>query len=139
MEGPLQRATALRWLVWIIGLACVAIGLFHFVLGTASVPGEGHAGATIDSRERFYGAMFLGYGLAWLWAGRQRPIPSNAVRWLAGIFGLGGLGRVLSLVTDGRPQWFQLVLTAVELVLPPVYFWLSSADEGAGGGVRIGS
>lgn len=124
-------AKTLRWLVWIIGITCVAIGLFHFVLGIASVPGEGSAGATVDSRERFYGAIFAGDGLAWIWAARQSPVPSKAVRWLAGIFLLGGIGRLLSMVIHGRPQWFQLVLAVIELVLPPLYFWLATADEKA--------
>ena len=124
-------ATTLKRLVWAIGIACVAIGVFHFVLGVASVPGEAHAGATVDSRERFYGAVFLGYGLAWIWAARQSPIPAQAVRWLAGIFLLGGAGRVLSLLVHGRPQWFQLVLTAIEVGLPPIYLWLAPADERA--------
>lgn len=124
-------ATTLRRLTLLMGLVCVAIGLFHFLLGTASVPGEGHAGATVDSRERFYGAIFIGYGLAWVWAARRRPVPSIAVRWLAGIFLLGGIGRVLSLAVHGRPQVFQVALTVIELVLPPLYLWLATADEEA--------
>ncbi|MEU8999367.1 DUF4345 domain-containing protein [Streptomyces caniferus] len=124
-------AGLLKWLVWAMGAACVAIGVFHFALGIDSVPGEGAAGATVDSRERFYGAVFLGYGLAWIWAARQSPVPSAAVRWLAGIFLLGGVGRLLSMVFHGPPQGFQSVLTALELALPPVYFWLSAADERA--------
>ncbi|MFG3114732.1 DUF4345 domain-containing protein [Streptomyces sp. NPDC048197] len=119
----------LRWLVWAMGIACVAIGAFHLVLGIASVPGEGAAGATVDSRERFYNAVFLGYGLAWIWAARQSPVPAKAVRALAGIFLLGGIGRLLSLAVHGPPQWFQVPLTVLELVLPPVYFWLADADE----------
>lgn len=119
----------LRWLVWAMGIACVAIGAFHLVLGIASVPGEGPAGATVDSRERFYNAIFLGYGLAWIWAARQSPIPAKAVRALAGIFLLGGIGRLLSLAVHGPPQWFQIPLTVLELVLPPVYFWLADAEE----------
>ncbi|MBL1087829.1 MULTISPECIES: DUF4345 domain-containing protein [Streptomyces] len=119
----------LRWLVWAMGIACVAIGAFHLVLGIASVPGEGTAGATVDSRERFYNAVFLGYGLAWIWAARQSPVPAKAVRALAGIFLLGGIGRLLSLAVHGPPQWFQVPLTVLELVLPPVYFWLADADE----------
>ncbi|MER6308788.1 DUF4345 domain-containing protein [Streptomyces sp. NPDC001657] len=119
----------LRWLVWAMGIACVAIGAFHLVLGIASVPGEGTAGATVDSRERFYNAVFLGYGLAWIWAARQSPVPAKAVCALAGIFLLGGIGRLLSLAVHGPPQWFQVPLTVLELVLPPVYFWLADADE----------
>jgi len=114
-----------------MGIACVGIGLVHLVLGIGSVPGEGSATATVDSRERFYGAIFVGYGVAWIWAGRQRPIPATAVRLLAFVFLLGGIGRVVSLVQYGRPQWFQLVLTVVELTLPVVYFWLAAADERA--------
>jgi hypothetical protein len=124
-------ARYLRWLVVIMGVACIAIGIMHFVLGIDSVPGEGSAGATVDSRERYYGAIFFGYGLAWIWALRQTPIPANAVRWLAGIFLLGGIGRIVSLIQYGQPQWFQVVLTVVELALPPLYFWLADADEKA--------
>ncbi|MEC3980578.1 DUF4345 domain-containing protein [Amycolatopsis sp. H20-H5] len=124
-------ARFLKGLMLVMGIACVAIGAFHFVLGIGSVPGEGGTGATVDSRERFYGATFLGYGLLWVWAARQSPISAKVVRWLAGIFLLGAAGRVLSLIVYGQPQWFQLVLTVVELVLPPVFFWLSTADEKA--------
>lgn len=53
------------------------------------------------------------------------------VRWLAGLMLLGGLSRLLSPAVAGRPHWFQIVLTAIELALPPVYFWLSDADERA--------
>ncbi|MEU1628108.1 DUF4345 domain-containing protein [Streptomyces sp. NPDC020096] len=121
----------LKWLVLIMGIACMAIGAMHFALGIDSVPGEGSAGATVDSRERFYGAIFFGYGLAWIWAAWQSPISSKVVRWLAGVFLLGGVGRILSMVIYGQPQWFQVVLAVIELVLPPLYFWLSTADERA--------
>ena len=122
-------ARTLRWLALAMGIACAAIGLYHLVLGAASVPGEGGVPATVDSRERFYNAVFLGYGLAWVWVARQSPIPATAVRWLTGIFLLGGLGRLLSLAVAGPPHWFQGVLTVVELVLPVVFFWLAPADE----------
>lgn len=119
----------LKSLVVIMGVACVAIGVLHFSLGTASVPGEGTAGATVDSRERFYGAIFIGYGLAWIWASRQSPMPATVIRWLAAIFFLGGIGRLVSMAVDGQPNWFQTVLTVVEIALPPLYLCLAPADE----------
>ncbi|GAB2698132.1 DUF4345 domain-containing protein [Kitasatospora kifunensis] len=125
-------ARVLRWLVLVMGIACVAIGLFHMALGNGAVPGEGSAGTTVDSLNRFFGAIFAGYGLAWLWAARQSPIPATAVRGLAGVFLLGAFGRLLSIAVHGWPQWFQVVLTAIELVMPPLYFWLADADEKAG-------
>lgn len=119
----------LRRLSMLLGVACTVIGVFHLGLGIRSVPGEGLANATVDSRERYYGAIFIGYGLAWVWTARQRPVPARAVRFLAGIFLLGAVGRVISVVERGWPHWFQTVLTGIELALPPVFFWLAAADE----------
>jgi hypothetical protein len=122
-------STALEKLSAATGATCTGIGVFHLLGGTSSVPGERTAGPTVDSRERFYGAIFGGYGLAWLRASRQSPPNPTEIRWLAGIFLLGGGGRLLSLARTGRPHWFQDVLTAVELALPPVFFWLAGRAE----------
>ncbi|MFG3255802.1 DUF4345 domain-containing protein [Streptomyces sp. NPDC048172] len=122
---------ALRGFAWVMGVACVAIGLFHVVGGNAAIPGEADAGATLDSLGRFFGAIFAGYGLAWLWAVRQDPVPARVVRWLAAVFLLGGVGRLLSLAVHGWPHAFQVALTVIELALPPVLFWLADADERA--------
>ncbi|ROR46154.1 DUF4345 domain-containing protein [Kitasatospora cineracea] len=124
-------ARTLRFLSYAMGFACAAIGLLHLLAGNAIVPGATDAGPTVDSLNRFLGAVFAGYGLAWLWTARQRPIPPAPVRALAGLFLLGALGRILSLAVAGRPNWFQLVLLAIELALPPVYFALASADTRA--------
>src|SRR5690242_12670095 len=112
-----------------MGLACAAIGIYHVVLGIGSVPGEGAAdtvaGVTVDSRERFYNAIFFGYGVAWLWAAGQSPIPVTIVRWLAAFMFLGGIGRLISLAVYGAPHWFQIPLTVIELVVPPLLGWLT--------------
>lgn len=125
----MRAARALQILTLTMGVACALIGAYHLVLGVDSVPGEGLLGPTVDSRERYYGAIFLGYGVAWVWAARQSPIPARLVRFLAAIFLLGAVARVISIVDEGWPQWFQTVLTVVEVVLPPVFFWLAPADE----------
>jgi hypothetical protein len=124
-------ARVLRVLTQVMGWTCVAIGLLHVALGNAAIPGARSAGTTIDSWGRFMGASFVGYGLGWLWAARQRPIPARAVRWLAGVFLLGGAGRLLSLALHGWPQWFQIALAVIELSLPPLFFWLADAEEQA--------
>jgi hypothetical protein len=111
------------------GVSCVAIAAYHFALGTASVPGATDANATVDSRERFYSACFAGYGFAWMRAARKTPIRAADVRLLAGVMLLGGIGRVISLVRNGRPHWFQEVLTAIEFVVPAVFFKLAGANE----------
>ncbi|MFJ7958131.1 DUF4345 domain-containing protein [Streptomyces sp. NPDC096319] len=124
----MTRAKALRGLALAMGYACVAIGLLHVLLGNAAIPGAESAGPTIDSLGRFLGAAFAGYGLAWLWAARQAPVPAGVVRWLTAVFLLGALGRLLSLAVEGRPHGFQLALGALELVLSPLLFRLADAD-----------
>jgi hypothetical protein len=126
-------AGLLKWLAVATGATCAAIGLYHLTLGISSVPGEGRAttlaGVTVDSRERFYNAIFFGYGTAWIWVARQSPIPAKFVRWLAGLLFLGGIGRLLSLIQHGPPHWFQIPLIVIELAVPPLYVWLAPADE----------
>ncbi|HUB54676.1 MAG TPA: DUF4345 domain-containing protein [Mycobacterium sp.] len=121
----------LRNLAGFTGLSCIAIGVYHFALGTSSVPGATDANATVDSRERFYSAYFAGYGLAWLAAARKSPIRAGDVRLLAGLMLVSAIGRLISLVHNGRPHWFQEVLTVIEFVAPAVFFRIADTDEKA--------
>ena len=126
---PALTGRHLRNLAGFTGLTCIAIGIYHFALGTASVPGATDANATVDSRERFYSAYFAGYGVAWLRAARKSPIHAGEVRLLAGLMLISGIGRLISLVRNGRPHWFQEVLTAIEFVVPAAFFGIADADE----------
>ncbi len=121
----------LRNMAGLAGLSCIAIGVYHFALGTASVPGATDANATVDSRERFYSAFFAGYGFAWLRAVRKSPIRASDVRLLAGLMLLGAVGRLISLVHNGRPHWLQEVLTAIEIVVPALLFGIADTEEKA--------
>jgi hypothetical protein len=73
--------------------------------------------------------IVIGYGLAWLSAARRSPIRATEVRLLAGLMLVSAVGRVISLVHNGRPHWFQEVLTAVEFIVPTAFFGLAEADE----------
>jgi hypothetical protein len=44
---------------------------------------------------------------------------------------LGGFGRLISLVYNGRPHWFQDVLMAIEFFFPAVLFGIADAEEKA--------
>jgi hypothetical protein len=127
----MSSARLLKNLAGFTGLSCIAIGIYHLALGIASVPGATDANATVDSRERFYSAYFAGYGVAWLRVARRTPIRAVEVRALAGLMLFSAVGRVLSLVHNGRPHWFQDVLTAVEIVVPAAFFGIADADEKA--------
>jgi hypothetical protein len=129
--GHVTSSRNLRNLAGFTGLSCIAIGIYHFALGTASVPGATDANATVDSRERFYSAFFAGYGVAWLGAARRSPIRAGDVRLLAGLMLVSAIGRLISLVHNGRPHWFQEVLTVIEFVVPAVFFGIADTDEKA--------
>ncbi|MEV0359923.1 DUF4345 domain-containing protein [Nocardia sp. NPDC050697] len=124
-----MAASVLRWLALVMGVTCLLIGLEHLATGEALFPDMGEPGATADSQARFFGAVFAGYGLAWILAARRDPIPANVIRFLAGIMLLGAVGRFLSIAVHGWPHPFVLALTALEVLLPPVYLALADADE----------
>ena len=124
---PALTGRHLKNLAGFTGLSCLVIGIYHFALGIASVPGAANANATVDSRERFYSAYFAGYGLAWLRAARRSPVRATDVRLLAGLMLVSAIGRVMSLASHGRPHWFQEVLTAVEFIVPAAFFTMTGA------------
>ena len=126
---PALTGRHLKNLAGFTGLSCLVIGIYHFALGIASVPGAADANATVDSRERFYSAYFAGYGLAWLRAARRSPVRAADVRLLAGLMLVSAIGRVMSLTSHGRPHFFQEVLTAIEFVVPAAFFGMATADE----------
>ncbi|MBV8860256.1 MAG: DUF4345 domain-containing protein [Mycobacterium sp.] len=132
MAGTSVASRGLRNLAALTGLSCTAVGAYHFALGTASVPGATDANATVDSRERFYSAYFAGYGFAWLRAAHKSPIRAGDVRLLAGIMLLSAVGRLISLFRNGRPHWFQEALTAIEIVVPAVFFRITGKNEKGG-------
>lgn len=122
---------ALKYLAILTGVICLAIGLHHVIGGAETVFGGGKITASTDSQERFFAGLFAVYGLAWIWAARQSPIPATAIRFLAAGLLVGGLGRVASLIDRGQPHPFWIVMLAVEIVVPAVFFAIAGADEKA--------
>ena len=120
---------ALTWLALVAGVVCIGIGLAPVVFGTGAAPGIGDANATAESGDRFYGAVFVGYGVAWLWGAMQDPLPAKLFRFLAAIMLLGGMGRVIAFAAEGRPHQMFIGLTVVEFVFPAPVFFLASNGE----------
>lgn len=129
MQPTDTRLKALRMLATATGAACTGIGVLHAVVGARSVIGLTDVGATEDSQERFYGSIFAGYGIAWLYAARAQQMPPQIVRWLAATMAAGGAARVLSLLRSGRPHPFWLVMTGVEFVVPAGAWWLETTSR----------
>lgn len=98
----------------------MAIGGIQLVGGVSGEPGM-TGEATVDSHVRFMGPVFAGYGLGWLDAAASSPEPDlGRMRVLAGLLALGGVGRLATRTTLGRPHRFHDLLLVVELAAPVV-------------------
>ena len=78
----------------------------------------------MDSEDRFYATLFLGFGAAVLWCVRAVERKSAIVYWLMLTFFLGGLARIMSIIAVGWPNALFVLLTLVELVLPLVVAYM---------------
>ncbi len=113
----------LRWFLMAFGLVCSAIALVHIAFGPASIPGSVPVNAVMDSEDRFYATLFLGFGLAHIWAAQDLARRSGPVLALQAVFFAGGLARIVSALAVGSPGPFFTFLGALELVIPPLVWW----------------
>ena len=114
----MRGTSALAWVIRIFGISCCAIAPAHLALGIAAIPGAGTHNATLDSENRFYAAMFLGFGGALVWTAMDLQARAATFRALMGVFFVGGLGRVASWIAMGPPAPLFIGLLVVELVFP---------------------
>lgn len=110
----------LSWFVPIFGCVCGAIALAHIVIGPAAIFGSVSVNATMDSEDRFFGALFLGFGAGLVWCSKNLVDRSPIFGALLLTFFLGGISRVISALLVGLPNPLFVTLTFVELILPPV-------------------
>lgn len=105
------------WLVT-FGVVCAGIGLAHLLFGSATIIGGGAVNATIDSDLRFYALLFTAFGLAFVWCAADLRARGTVVDALGVVFFVGGLARLLSWAVTGQPNWFYVLMTPVELIIP---------------------
>jgi len=104
------------------GFVCCLIGLGHIVFGPAIIPGSIPVNATMDSEDRFYATLFLGFGGALMWCSRDLQNRETLFGGLLVTFFLAGISRIVSAIAVGWPNHLFIFLGALELGLPPL-FW----------------
>ena len=114
---------ALDIVVLIFGVVCMLIALAHIVLGPSAIPGAVPVNATMDSEDRFYATLFLGFGAALAWCSQRMKRRGTVFGWLLAVFFLGGLARLVSVLSVGLPNDFFQLMAALELALPPLLWW----------------
>ncbi len=134
----------LRILLALLGAAAIAIAASILFLGAEATawtaertfsaltgwpgPLSSHWPPTMDSELRFYAALWGAYGVLLLMTARDMRRLGHLVPWLAAVFFVGGLGRLLSRLSEGPPHPFFTLLMGIELALPPilVLLWLGA-------------
>ena len=113
-------------LVAIIGVAVVGIALVHLILGGAAVMGGSPLNATAEGEHRFFAALFLCYGLVFLWCVPEVETKRRPLILLAATFLFGGVARLTSIAISGPPNAFYSTMLVIELTMPFVLFFLAS-------------
>jgi hypothetical protein len=110
----------IAFLIALFGTIDILIALAHIIAGPAVIPGGMPVNATMDSEDRFYATLFLGYGCALWWCSRDIRRHAGMIHVLLLVFFLGGVARLVSVAEVGWPAPLFIALTAVELLLPLV-------------------
>ena len=117
-------AATLKILIAIFGIICMIIALIHIAIGPSAIPGSVPVNATMDSEDRFYATLFLGFRAALLWCSQNLGARGGVFQALLLVFFLGGVARCVSAIQVGLPNEFLQMLWALELILPPLFwFW----------------
>lgn len=116
---------ALQVLLGLFGLTAIFISLLHLVLGPGAIPGSVPVNPTMDSEDRFYATLFLGFGVTLLWSVKNVEQKAALIYALMATFFVGGVARLVSMAAVGLPNGFFIAMTVLELTLPFLYVYLA--------------
>ncbi len=137
---PALATRAVRAALVLSGAMATGTGTAVALRGTASIPGGAATVASNDSVLRFYAVWWAAQGPVMWRLARDPGLDARALRSVCTTTFLGGLARLASVRTSGRPHVLFQTLTVAELLLPPVLLILrrrsatTPAPRGAGHG-----
>ena len=103
-----------------VGILVAGVGIYYLATGTAGVAdtGGGEINASLESQFRFFSAMMVGVGAAFI-AIAVKFQWANMLWLVCLMVFLGGIGRVLSWAFSGTPHYTMIILMILELAFPP--------------------
>ena len=112
-----------RYILRLLSIGCILPGLFHIGFGVSGdwligLSPTGPIDPSLDSQNRFYGGIFVAYGLALWVAAADPPRYAPIIRALLGMMFLAGLARGFSAAAFGWPTPEVILLWATELLVP---------------------
>ena len=122
---------ALRVFLGGVALFGIVTGAMTIVGGSDIIPEGGRPSASIESELRFFATWWLAAGVFVAWVLRDLERRGRELRAFLALVVLAGVARVLAWADAGRPDTLLVVLTAIELGLPPlVALWHARLTQG---------
>lgn len=101
----------------------IAYGAVNWYYGFAAGQNYSKGLLLLDSNVRFYSGLWLGIGIVILWMIPRIDREKTTLRVIAIFFFLGGIGRLISILTCGLPSNIYLVFVLLELCFPLLTLW----------------
>ena len=107
------------------------VGVFHVLIGVrgdwiVGIDPPTQVDASLDSQNRFYGAVFVSAGSVLVLGLRDLFRYAPAMKMVIAAVFVGGLARGLAMLASGWPTKMIMVLWSLQLLLPPVaWLWLN--------------
>ena len=103
------------------------IGALHLIIGPnadvtlgANIPLSVIGDPVLDSQNRFFGVSFTIYGVLFYLCATDLKKYEQVFYCLLAVFFAGGIARLVSMAVAGMPSIQILVLTGLELLIPPL-------------------
>jgi hypothetical protein len=117
---PLQIVSAIMGAIPVITGLVQMMGIHDPLCANLNLPAD----ATLDSNMRFLAGVWLGLGLASWWLVPRITEQTVLFRFLWLMIFLGGVGRLVSMVSVGLPLTPFIAFTALEILGAPLFvYW----------------
>lgn len=114
----------LQTILALIALVAIVTGMWSIISGVAdksneiSINTNNSAHIIFDSNYRYYSGLWLGVGFALLWIIPTIEKQKSAFRLISCIIFIGGIGRIVSMLTLAPPHPLFIFFTVIELLFP---------------------
>ncbi|WP_250657530.1 DUF4345 domain-containing protein [Alkalimarinus coralli] len=115
--------STLKYMLYAISLVALGTGLNVMIGGASAIPGaSGEVEATVDNELRFFAVFWIAYGAFGAWIARNIRTQYIFIPFIALVFFLGGVGRLLSTLLVGAPADILIPAMVLEFVVPIVLY-----------------
>ncbi|MBI4964105.1 MAG: DUF4345 domain-containing protein [Desulfomonile tiedjei] len=135
----MAKKRILQAILAIIGSVAVITGLLGILFGIKdgfyeiSFSHNIQGNIILDSNLRYFSGLWMGLGLVIFWVIPSIEQKKSIFRLISGVIFIGGIGRVISIVSMGNPSTPFILFTLLELLFPLLIIWqnkISSSEAG---------